>query len=822
MTGGFAGTVAAKDTRAAIAVSVEGTVMVTKAGGSNEYRAYADMSLNQGDHIRTESGSSIVLRVVDQEDEVTVGPDTELYISSLMETDGAKKSKFKMWAGSVWFKVKKLVNADDEFELETSTAVMGVRGSNGYIQAKLGELFAMMASGVLATEKKSGSEDSTSSTASIYPGQQINLSGSSDIDPSEAVSGLDIESFVQNASPGVIEKFLTTLQEIREENEQFVQDVNTGSKQVDSKSGLQLGNPADLSKFGNNLTALLANVAKTAADTNKLDKTTVQSLIDKANQSTTGQKIDLNNVPKFDKTAGMDPEVAKKREETAKQQQSQSQQERDRAAKELEDKQKENVALLRLLEAAQKAFEQANRKAKEEAAKNAEDAFKNSLSDAQKQQFEQNKQKAEDEKKKQEQQQQNNTSSTPTPNPNTNPGNTGNNGNTGGDTGSGNEPDPVAPTKPTFSTANIQTLTNKPTLSLTVSAQVGATVQVWAGSEARESVTIGSSGSSSLQIQLREGINQLSLTARLNGLESERAILPGIMLDTSAPTGSISVSGGNTVTSNVVTLNIDASSDTTKMSLSQVSGSFDEFVNFSPTVTNYQLTSGTGPKTIYVKLQDGAGNVSTQEISVTVTVVNPDTGGPAKATFTVTPSTISKSTNEFSIVPGQQFYIDVELSQFTGESSLYAVEARLNYDLPIYSWYSSGTYGTYGTYGTHETSGTSGIYGNPGYQGNEIFNTSSSVARLEQAYDVEIHKNVLLYLISNYSDGRTAVDNIDISGTKRLVRFTFSSIPYVPEEQNGTITLNLRIVDKNGRIVNPGSIYEDSSINFSIQNGGIS
>lgn len=798
MTGGFAGTVAAKDTRAAIAVSVEGTVMVTKAGGSNEYRAYADMSLNQGDHIRTESGSSIVLRVVDQEDEVTVGPDTELYISSLMETDGAKKSKFKMWAGSVWFKVKKLVNADDEFELETSTAVMGVRGSNGYIQAKLGELFAMMASGVLATEKKSGSEDSTSSTASIYPGQQINLSGSSDIDPSEAVSGLDIDAFVANASPSVIQQLLTTIQQIREENEQFVQDVNTGSKQVDSKSGLQLGSPADLSKFGNNLTALLANVAKTAADTNKLDKTTVQSLIEKANQSTTGEKIDLNNVPKFDKTAGMDPEVAKKREETAKQQQTQSQQERDRAAKELEEKQKENVALLKLLEAAQKAFEEANRKAKEEAAKNAEDAFKNGLSDTQKQQFDQNKQKVEDEKKKQEEQQQNNTSSTSTPSTSPPPGTS--------DPGS-SDPPPTAPAAPTDITVSKQTITTPSDNSVEIRAKgpVGAIVQLLLNGNVVYSQPVqGSNNGVQFTLSnLSNGTYAYQLRSFASDLTSAAVNVPTITVNIQRPSATamlinngaqytysneviVSFTG---VQGNPVTVELSESQDFSGMTVRP----------YNPAGVSYTLPANTGTtdvtKQLYGRLVNADGNKSAVFWMNTI-ILKPPVA--AKATFTVSPSGITLS-SAFSIQSGQPFFVDIDLSNFTGDKALYAAEVHLNYDELVSM-----------NYGVPD-------YVSPPTDG--VFSGTHPLSMVSQSGVGEGDRE-LVYVISKYPTGGVPADNIVVEGTKRLVRFGLIATgdPY-EDISEGSLYLTIMIVDKNGDPVNTSI---SATVYYTIENGGLS
>lgn len=438
----WTGAAFAKESRAAIVVSVEGTVMVTKAGGSTEYRAFEDMSLSQGDHIRTEAGSNVVLQVVDQEDEVTIGENTELYISSLVEADdGGKKSKLKMWAGSLWFKVKKLVNADDEFEVETPTAVMGVRGSNGYIETKLGQIYALMTSGVLETTPTTDN-GGHSDSANVYPGQQINLLDESG-EFSEYVTPIDIKGFVGSAPPSVIQQLLTTIQIIREENEQFVQDVGDGAKKVDPKSGLKLDSSDELQKFGANLTNLIANIAKEALDAKKLPANDVQQLIEKANQATQGDKIDLNNVKPYDPSVGLDPAVQQAKREQMERLKNERERQQENEKRQQQERLRQNAALQQQLEAERKRLEEANKKAKEEQEKKANEQYIQQLTAAERLRFEQDQRNAEEQKKRQEAKQQQNQGNTPTNNNTPTGGGTGgDDGGTGGDGGSGGDTTP--------------------------------------------------------------------------------------------------------------------------------------------------------------------------------------------------------------------------------------------------------------------------------------------------------------------------------------------------------------------------------------------
>src|SRR5690606_26596526 len=96
--------------------SLKGEVLIKKAGGSKEYKAYRNMTLNQGDHIKTGDNSQVVLQILDHDDEVTISANASLYLSQLQDKDG-KISKMTIWSGSTYVKAGKL-NSKDEFLIE--------------------------------------------------------------------------------------------------------------------------------------------------------------------------------------------------------------------------------------------------------------------------------------------------------------------------------------------------------------------------------------------------------------------------------------------------------------------------------------------------------------------------------------------------------------------------------------------------------------------------------------------------------------------------------------------------------------------------------
>ncbi len=78
----------AASSRAAVVEEVEGTAYLKKAGGSNPYRLFKRMTVNDGDTIITEAKSSVVLKAADWQDEITIGENSEVYIADLLKAEG--------------------------------------------------------------------------------------------------------------------------------------------------------------------------------------------------------------------------------------------------------------------------------------------------------------------------------------------------------------------------------------------------------------------------------------------------------------------------------------------------------------------------------------------------------------------------------------------------------------------------------------------------------------------------------------------------------------------------------------------------------------
>ncbi|WP_158301930.1 Ig-like domain-containing protein [Paenibacillus mesophilus] len=639
MSNMLAGAAFAKESRAAIVVSVKGEVMVTKAGGSAEYRAFEEMSLSQGDHIRTQDGSSIVLQVVDQEDEVTIGPNTEMYISSLIESDeGSKKSKLKMWAGSLWFKVKKLVNADDEFELETPTAVMSVRGSNGYIESMYGQLFALMTSGVLETTPTSG--DGSSGSTNISPGQQYQQSDDQSGDPSDNVTPLDIKSFVANATPEIILALLQSIQDIREENEQFVQQLGDGSKQVDSRTGLKLDTPEKQQQFGSNLTNLLANIAKEAMDSNKLPASEINELISKANENTTGERIDLNNVKPFDTSVGLDPDVQKAKQEQMQKQQESRDAAKERDKQEQQDKASQNPGLADRLASERERQEQGNNNARTEEQQRTNQTF-------------------------QEQQQQTNTgntggnTTTPGGGSNTGTGGStggGNDGGIGGGGGGGGEETDTTPPSLVVAHPTVDLTVNSASQDISVYAEQNASVKLFkdgATTPIETKTGLGASTLVTFTVTLVEGANTFTVTATdAAGNATTRSVK--FQLDTVSPSLTISSPANEVTVVNTKPQSIVLQAEQGAL----VSLFKGEAVTPVETATGLGATNITftlndlaeGENSYKVTATDAAGNVTARSLKYVL-----NTSAPSLA--------IKHPTKEMNVVRTKPQTIEVEVAQ---------------------------------------------------------------------------------------------------------------------------------------------------------------
>lgn len=388
----------AKTSRVAVIQEITGVVYVKKAGGSKSFRAYTNMSLNQGDHITTENKSSVVLKVSGEEDVMTIGQNSDLYISELKE-DGGKKTKFSMWGGSMWTKASSLVNEKDEFEIETPTAIMGVRGTNLFVGVNpgTGESSFFIASGVgQVTKNKRDRNNNSNQSVTLYPSQQINLFNDSEDSEDENINDYvnitDIDSIVNQSDPSIIEAIVKNKQSIDKENEEYIEKLKNQEQD-------QQTNQEDLDRITQNLDNLVGNIVKRAIDSKKVDSKKIQDLIDQVNQQT-DKKLNLNNVKPLELSEQQKQKLAqlKQLEEQRKQKQEQQKQKQ-------EELKRQNETLLKKLEEQKKKQQEENKKKAEQAKKEAEERLKQKLSEEQKLKFEEQKKQKEQEKKKQEEQQ---------------------------------------------------------------------------------------------------------------------------------------------------------------------------------------------------------------------------------------------------------------------------------------------------------------------------------------------------------------------------------------------------------------------------------
>ncbi|MBP1963439.1 FecR family protein [Paenibacillus aceris] len=367
----------AKTVRVAVVASLSGDVTVKKGGGSKSYDAYENMSLNQGDTVYTGADSSVTLNLSNGDADVTLGENAEVNVSDLNSSNGNKKSKLKVWAGSLWVKVKSLAGSNDEFEVETPTAVMGVRGTQFFVMVDpvTGSIKMGVGAGkVSASTVTTGAESEQETRVTyLYPTQQISLDSRDETqDLSLKVDFIDLDDFIHQASPEVIEEFIRNKAEIDKENDEFIaqKEKELAAGQVTDDPTLFVKSKEELDKVKQNFDNLVGNIAKKALTENKIDRLSMDKLIDEANKKISDQtrKLDLSKVKDLDKTAGIDTEKEKAKQEQLKKL------EAEKLKNKLEREKKE-AELKKQLEAQIKLVEEKNKQI-EEAKRNLENASK--------------------------------------------------------------------------------------------------------------------------------------------------------------------------------------------------------------------------------------------------------------------------------------------------------------------------------------------------------------------------------------------------------------------------------------------------------------
>jgi len=357
----------AATSRVAIIKELTGTVQVQKSGGSKQFKAFARMSLNEGDVLTTGSSSTAVLQFANgssEDDKLSVSANTTLTFSKLSDRNGTR-TKVSMFNGTAWVDVKSITSKNDEFTLETPTAVMGVRGTHLLVNVDptTGSTRLSVAAGIVSTSTAGSTEP-----RNVLPNQDALLTqGDGDV----TIAPTDLELLMAQADKSIIEAIIKAAGDIVKENEEK-------KSQYVEQSGLQ--SPEDQARLKSNVENLLGAIVDTAVKSGLISEDRANQLV-KESQSQTGVTVDLSK-----------KEITLSDEEKLQQEQ---QKKRDEDAKKTAEEQKKQQAeerkksgeLLKKLDEYRKKKEEANKQALEDMkAKNEADYLKK-LDDAAQQRF---------------------------------------------------------------------------------------------------------------------------------------------------------------------------------------------------------------------------------------------------------------------------------------------------------------------------------------------------------------------------------------------------------------------------------------------------
>lgn len=396
--------VSAVGARFAVIEEVKGNAYVQKAGGSREFKAFRKMPLNQGDHLRTEKQASVILKVLDREDEITIGENSSIYISDLKQSSG-KKTRFKIWAGSIWVKAKSLANSNDEFEVETPTAVMGVRGTQFFTGVDLltGDTKVIVGAGVVSVELQNNNSLSNSGTDNwptnhqvliwpLYEAEIFHQPESGNRNTPPMVAPIDVDAFARSSSQAIIEAILRNKADLDRENAEFVERqkllLAEGKLSDPGKRLFDISGPADSGKLNilsENLDNLVGSIVASAINQQRVDADKIKRLINEVDH-TGNKKLDLDKVVPLKlsaKQAKLFEQLKRIKEQRRKQLEEQKRLK--------EKKRKQYEELLTKLKEQQVLIAKQNEKALEDAQNKAEEAYLNQLSENEKQRFENDK-----------------------------------------------------------------------------------------------------------------------------------------------------------------------------------------------------------------------------------------------------------------------------------------------------------------------------------------------------------------------------------------------------------------------------------------------
>lgn len=123
----------AEGKRTAKIISIDGSAEVKPAGQTNWSPASVDMVLSEGDTIKTDSKSFVLVNVngIGQTATVEVKEGSELLLAELLldQKSGAHRTMLDLASGEILIKAQKVRTEESKFEVKTPTSIVGVRGT---------------------------------------------------------------------------------------------------------------------------------------------------------------------------------------------------------------------------------------------------------------------------------------------------------------------------------------------------------------------------------------------------------------------------------------------------------------------------------------------------------------------------------------------------------------------------------------------------------------------------------------------------------------------------------------------------------------------
>ncbi|MFC5470027.1 FecR domain-containing protein [Cohnella suwonensis] len=343
--GSFEGESSAASSRVAVIKELKGSVKVKKAGGSKEFTAFAKMSLSEGDILAVGANASAVLAFANgpsEDDRMTVSANSTLTFSKLSNSKGTT-TKVSLFNGKAWVDVKSISSKNDEFTLETPTAIMGVRGTHLLvtIDPVSGATHLTVAAGVVNTKT---TDPSNPDEQNVYPTQNALISKDNKEQSEVTIAVADVELLMKKLDGTIASAILKAGGEIQLENDrkmkQYLDELAPSS------------NDPENDRIKTNVESILGAIADQALNNGLITRARLNEILAEV-KAQSGTDIDLNKktITLSDKEKLAQKEQRKKDEEA-----------RQRAIKQKEKEEKErHQELAEKLEKESKEKEEKNK-----------------------------------------------------------------------------------------------------------------------------------------------------------------------------------------------------------------------------------------------------------------------------------------------------------------------------------------------------------------------------------------------------------------------------------------------------------------------------